>query len=119
MPLSLLSPLFACPLTAALREDLLVEIQDLKKKLLGAEEALAAMRSEAQRMETDGLRQQKRIEQLLHLSEGTRANGGKLIPLLKLLCACVVGVSFLVLPPCPQLQLGGGGGLFHQHVCMG
>ncbi|RYG97141.1 hypothetical protein EON65_53310 [archaeon] len=49
-----------------------MEIQELKKKILHHEETINAIKSENQRLEMDNIKQQRRIEQLLHLSEGAK-----------------------------------------------
>jgi predicted RNase H-like nuclease (RuvC/YqgF family) len=54
------------------REDLLSEIQDLKKKVIYCEEIISGLKSENQRLEMEGIKQQRRVEQLLHLSEGAK-----------------------------------------------
>eukprot|EP01031_Cornospumella_fuschlensis_P036731 gene36731-44554_t len=54
------------------KEDMLMEIQELKKRLLHHEETINAIKSENQRLEMDNIKQQRRIEQLLHLSEGAK-----------------------------------------------
>eukprot|EP01031_Cornospumella_fuschlensis_P033416 gene33416-40424_t len=56
------------------KEDMLMEIQELKKRLLHHEETINAIKSENQRLEMDNIKQQRRIEQLLHLSEGAKGS---------------------------------------------
>eukprot|EP01039_Chlorochromonas_danica_P009839 gene9839-10883_t len=59
------------------REDLAVELQEVKRRLAGSEETIHALKGENQRLETEATRQQRRIEQLLHLSEGVRGGAAQ------------------------------------------
>ena len=49
---------------------MIIEIQDLKRKSLSQEETISSLKSENQRLEMESIKQQRRIEQLLNLSEG-------------------------------------------------
>lgn len=59
------------------REDLAAELQEVKRRLAGSEETIHALKGENQRLEVDATRQQRRIEQLLHLSEGARGGAAQ------------------------------------------
>eukprot|EP01038_Epipyxis_sp_PR26KG_P014354 gene14354-19251_t len=55
------------------REDLFSEVQELKKKIRLNDEIYSQLRSENQRLEVDALKQQKKLEQLIALSnDGTK-----------------------------------------------
>lgn len=53
------------------REDLVIELQAVKKSLLAAENSVAHLKGENQRLEAESIRQQRRIEQLLSLADGS------------------------------------------------
>lgn len=57
------------------REDLIAEIQDLKKRNLSLEDHIAILKSENQRLDSEAVKQQRRIDQLLNLSEGVKSAG--------------------------------------------
>mmetsp|Transcript_3202 Transcript_3202/g.5403 ORF Transcript_3202/g.5403 Transcript_3202/m.5403 type:complete len:1013 (-) Transcript_3202:68-3106(-) len=57
------------------REDLILEVQELKKKSRALEESNSQLKVENQRLESEGMRQQRRIDQLLNLSEGAKNIG--------------------------------------------
>jgi hypothetical protein len=57
------------------REDLVIELQDTKKKLRAIEESYAYSKAENQRLESEASKQQRRIDQLLNLSEGAKNIG--------------------------------------------
>lgn len=49
-------------------------VQELKKKLLVQENTINSLKTEQHRLELDSLKQQRRIDQLLHLSEGAKGS---------------------------------------------
>jgi predicted nucleic acid-binding Zn-ribbon protein len=59
----------------ACREDLIIELQELKKKHRNLEEAHNHVKAENQRLESDAAKQQRRIDQLLNLSDGAKNIG--------------------------------------------
>jgi hypothetical protein len=57
----------------AVKEDLIEELYELKKKNLGYEEHINHLKTENYRLESEASKQQRRIDQLLNLSEGVKA----------------------------------------------
>jgi hypothetical protein len=65
------------------REDLLAEIYDLKKKNLSLEDNISLLKSENQRLESEAIKQQRRIDQLLNLSDGLKTTANNTAQLRK------------------------------------
>ena len=57
------------------REDLIIDLSETKKKNKSLEETISQLKSENQRLEADANKQQRRIDQLLNLSEGAKNIG--------------------------------------------
>ena len=58
-----------------IREDLIIELQEMKRKYRTLNENSANLKAENHRLEVEAAKQQKRIDQLLNLSEGAKHIG--------------------------------------------
>ncbi len=54
------------------REDLISEVSELKRKVRSLEETVSQQKTENQRLDNEAIKQQRRIDQLLNLSEGSK-----------------------------------------------